>query len=283
MEDRFQGGSWFRHGAVVDESAVGRGTFVGFRVVLRHATVGNGAQIAARAQILGSREQPVRIGDGAWIGVGARIAPGVRIGEHAIVGAGSEVHENVAAHTISYGRPAVARGTITTRFDEGDGIEGVLAIVRKRQKHDTTRLFPGGPSDPDGYFDCAATLGQGVAIGRAAIMIGRPDGPSPDGGITVGARTALGDHLVAEGGGGLAIGADVTLGDAVTITTSTHEHRTPGRPWTAAPVYIATGVVVGDGATIVGPVRIGAGATIAPDAVVTRSVASGETSKGIFG
>jgi acetyltransferase-like isoleucine patch superfamily enzyme len=282
MADRIEDGSWFRHGAMVADSVVGTASFVGFRVTIRHATVGVGVQLAARAQVLGSAARPVRIGDGAWIGVGARIAPGVEIGDHAVVGAGSEVYEDVPAHTISYGRPAVARMTVSTRFDQGDGIEAVLALVRKRGERDTTRLLPQGQADPDAFFDCAATLGPDVAIGRGAVMIGRPDGPSPDGGITIGARSVLGDRLVAEGGGGLSIAEYVTIGDHVTITTSTHDHRSPGRPWTAAPVHNAAGALIGAGATIVGPVRIGARASIAPGAVVTRSVAAGETSKGVF-
>lgn len=282
MVDRIEGGSWFRHGALVADSVVGTGSFVGFRVTVRHATIGGGAQIAARARILGSPARPVRIGIGVWIGANARIAPGVEIGDHAVVGAGAEVEDDVPARTLTYGRPAAVRLPVDTRFDQGDGIEAVLALVRKRGERDTTRLSPGAPADPDAFFDCAAVLGPDVVIGRGAVLIGRPDGPSPDGGIAVGARTSLGDRLVAEGGGGLTIGERVTVGDDVTITTSTHDHRSPGRPWTAAPVHIAAGAVIGDGATIVGPVRIGARANILPGAVVTRSVAAEETSKGVF-
>jgi acetyltransferase-like isoleucine patch superfamily enzyme len=283
MGDLIQGDSWLRHGAVVENSTVGRGCFVGFRVELRHTAVGDGVQIATRARVAGTPEQPVRIGDGAWIGAAAYVAPGVRIGAHAIVGAGSEVYDDVPAHTISYGRPAFGRAGVATRFDQGDGIDGVLALVRRRGKRDTTRLFPAGPADPDAFFDCAAVIGEDVTVGRGAIMIGRPDGPSPDGGIVLGARTVLGAWLVAEGGGGLRIGDDVTVGDEVTITTSTHDHRSPGRPWTAAPVHIAAGAEIGSGATILGPVSVGEGARVAPGAVLTRSVAPGEISKGVFG
>jgi acetyltransferase-like isoleucine patch superfamily enzyme len=283
MGDLIEGGSWLRHGAVVEDSTVGRGSFVGFRVTVRHATVGEGAQIATRARVMGTAERPVHVGDGVWIGAGAYVAPGVRLGEHSIVGAGAEVYEDVPARTISYGRPAFSRASVTTGFDQGDGIEAVLELVRKRPKRDTTRLFPDRSADADAFFDCAATLGDHVSVGRAAVMIGRPDGPSPDGGIVVGARTVLGDWLVAEGGGGLSIGADVVVGDGVTITTSTHDHRIPGRPWTAAPVHIAEGAEIGSGSTIVGPVRIGAGAQVTPGAVVTRSLAPGEISKGVFG
>lgn len=283
MGDLIQAGAWLRHGVVVEESTVGRGSFVGFRVTLRHASIGVGVQIAARARVTGTAEQPVRVGDGAWIGAGAYLAPGVRIGEHAIVGAGAEVREDVPARTLAYGRPAFARASVTTAFDQGDGVEAVLELVRRRPKRDTSRLSPDRPADPDAFYDCAATLGEDVTVGRAAVMIGRPDGPSPDGGISIGSRTVLGDWLVAEGGGGLSIGPDVLVGDGVTITTSTHDHHAAGRPWTAAPVHIEAGAEIGAGATIVGPVRIGAAARVTPGAVVTRSLSPGEISKGVFG
>lgn len=273
MADAFLAGSWIRHGAFIDESTIEPGTFIGFRATIRHATIGTGAQLAARAQVLGTPDRPIRIGDGAWIGVGAIVRPGVSVGAHAVIGAGSQVCNDIPAQAIYYGRPATPRGTTATRFDQGDGIEHVMAMVRKRGPRDTTRLDERFPADPEGYFDCRATIGPDVTVGRAAIMIGRPDGPSMAGGITIGPQATLGDHLIAEGVGGLTIGARTTLGDTVTITTSTHDHRIPGRPWTAAPVDIAADVAIGDGAIIVGPVRIGEGAVIAPHTVVIRSVA----------
>ena len=49
---------------------------------------------------------PVVIEDGAWIGEGACILPGVRIGLHAIVGANAVVTRNVPPYTIVVGCPA---------------------------------------------------------------------------------------------------------------------------------------------------------------------------------
>jgi len=50
--------------------------------------------------------KPVRIGDGADIGVGAILLPGVSIGEGAIIGAGSVVTRDVEAYSIVAGAPA---------------------------------------------------------------------------------------------------------------------------------------------------------------------------------
>jgi acetyltransferase-like isoleucine patch superfamily enzyme len=48
----------------------------------------------------------VTIGDGAWLGAGAKILDGVQIGDHAVVGAGSVVREDVPAYAIAAGIPA---------------------------------------------------------------------------------------------------------------------------------------------------------------------------------
>lgn len=50
--------------------------------------------------------QPVRICDGADIGIGAIILPGVTIGCGAIVGAGSVVTKNVEDYSVVAGNPA---------------------------------------------------------------------------------------------------------------------------------------------------------------------------------
>lgn len=51
-------------------------------------------------------EQPVRIGDDAWIGANACVLRGVSIGKGAIVGAGAVVTRDVLPYTIVAGNPA---------------------------------------------------------------------------------------------------------------------------------------------------------------------------------
>jgi acetyltransferase-like isoleucine patch superfamily enzyme len=48
----------------------------------------------------------VSIGDGAWIGAGAKILDGVTVGEGAIIGAAAVVREDVAARAVAVGIPA---------------------------------------------------------------------------------------------------------------------------------------------------------------------------------
>ena len=52
------------------------------------------------------RSAGVSIGDGVWLGAGAKILDGVAIGEHAVIGAGAVVRDNIEPHAIAVGIPA---------------------------------------------------------------------------------------------------------------------------------------------------------------------------------
>ncbi|PYR17191.1 MAG: hypothetical protein DMF95_34100 [Acidobacteria bacterium] len=56
----------------------------------------------------------VTIGDGVWMGAGAKILDGVTIGDGAVLGAGAVVRENVAARAIAVGIPARVVGSRST-------------------------------------------------------------------------------------------------------------------------------------------------------------------------
>jgi acetyltransferase-like isoleucine patch superfamily enzyme len=53
----------------------------------------------------------VTVGDGVWIGAGAKILDGVEIGAHAIIGAAAVVRENVPPAAIAVGIPARVIGS----------------------------------------------------------------------------------------------------------------------------------------------------------------------------
>ena len=94
-------------------------------------TIGRHALIAAYSYVIGGDHDfsdpakaviaqarvsaGVSIGDGAWIGAGAKILDGVAIGDHAVVGAAAVVRENVPAGSIAVGIPARVVGSRTDR------------------------------------------------------------------------------------------------------------------------------------------------------------------------
>ena len=91
-------------------------------------TIGDRAQIAANVQLLTNNHdpydpsvllcRPIEICEGAWIGAGATILPGVRVGRHAVVGAAAVVTRDVGDYEVVVGNPArVVRTLDPARFD----------------------------------------------------------------------------------------------------------------------------------------------------------------------
>ncbi len=112
-----------REGVRLDSSAgavsIGVDGFVGPRsVVIGPVEVGPDALIAGATEISGLPDRPVVIGRDVWIGLRARVDPGVRIGEGAVVGAGAWVCDDVPARAIVVGRPAEVRGWRRGRSEE---------------------------------------------------------------------------------------------------------------------------------------------------------------------
>jgi len=99
---------------------IGEGTIVGDHVFLDGRApliIGNHVDIASQVLIYNSEhdvhsdgfdpiEEPVEIGDYAFIGARATILPGVKIGRGAVVAAGAVVTKNVADFEIVGGVPA---------------------------------------------------------------------------------------------------------------------------------------------------------------------------------
>jgi len=90
-------------------------------------TIGKGVLMAAYSYVIGgdhdfsdpsksvleqSRSSAgVTVGDGVWIGAGAKILDGLSIGSGAVIGAGAVVRENVPASAIAVGIPARVVGS----------------------------------------------------------------------------------------------------------------------------------------------------------------------------
>jgi acetyltransferase-like isoleucine patch superfamily enzyme len=62
-------------------------------------------------------EEPVRIGDGSWLGHGTVVLPGVTIGRHVVIGANSVVTDDIPDRCVAAGSPA----RVIRRWVEGRG------------------------------------------------------------------------------------------------------------------------------------------------------------------
>lgn len=79
-------------------------------------TVDDDARIAANVQLISNNHdayerdiitcRPVHVCQGAWVGAGSTLLPGVTVGRYAIVGAASVVTKDVPDYAVAVGNPA---------------------------------------------------------------------------------------------------------------------------------------------------------------------------------
>jgi acetyltransferase-like isoleucine patch superfamily enzyme len=86
----------------------------------RRVWVGPGSRVYDSDQHDYDAERPeqsaaVEIGDYAWVASDVTVLRGVTIGAHSIVGTRSLVTDDIAPHTLAFGVPARARGTVGDR------------------------------------------------------------------------------------------------------------------------------------------------------------------------
>jgi maltose O-acetyltransferase len=97
---------WFNAGCNLDLSApitIGNRVSFGHEVLLMTST----HEIGSSARRAGAFvAQPVRIGDGAWLGSRCTILPGITVSEGAVVAAGAIVTKDVPQNTVAAGIPA---------------------------------------------------------------------------------------------------------------------------------------------------------------------------------
>lgn len=103
--------------------SIGAGTFINYRCVFNTAggiSIGSDCDIAMDVAFVTSSHElggparragtptaePIRVGNGVWIGARALILPGVTIGDGAVVAAGAVVTGDIAPHSVYAGVPA---------------------------------------------------------------------------------------------------------------------------------------------------------------------------------
>lgn len=106
-------------GVCFDRIKIGKNVFINSNTLFMArggVIIEDNVQIAANCQLLTNNHdpydrhilicKPILIKEGAWIGAGATIMPGICVGKHAIVGAGSIVTHDVPDYAVVVGSPA---------------------------------------------------------------------------------------------------------------------------------------------------------------------------------
>ncbi len=161
-------------------------------------------------------------------------------------------------------------------------MEGAAAIedgVRLRFA-DNVRLGHGVYLDHGVYIHACpggVSIGAGSLVMKNAILHVYNFRNLPHSGITIGARSLVGEGCILRGQGGITIGDDVYLGTLVQVLAVNHVFADTSRPIshqgiTAQGISIADGAWVGSGAIILDGVRVGRNAVVGAGAVVTKDV-----------
>ena len=106
-------------GAALDRLIVGDNVFINSNCLAMSRggiTIEDNVMFAANVQLLSNNHdvynrqvltcKPIHIKEGAWIGAGATILPGVSIGKYAVVGASAVVTKDVPDYGVVVGSPA---------------------------------------------------------------------------------------------------------------------------------------------------------------------------------
>ncbi len=277
--------SWVRNSSEIKNSLISDNVFVGFRCKINNTIIGANTQIASNV-IIGeetTNSDKVIIESGVWIGVKAIIDPGVKIGYRAIIGACSHVTEDVPANSIVVGRPAKLLRNREHIIEDGlPELKSILNKVLQRSSSPNQQYLSKIKVGKNNLINCQLSALTNVEIGSNNILIGSPDGPSKQGGITLGNDVIIRNNIIMEGGGNIRIGNDCYINDNVLIVSNSHDTKFSSLPWIETPVSIGNNVLIEKNVTIIGPSEIGDNVLIKENAVIMGKIANNSISRGIF-
>jgi acetyltransferase-like isoleucine patch superfamily enzyme len=171
------------------------------------------------------------------------------------------------------------RGVLYRGILSADGVPAIEDGVRIRFASNV-RLGRGAYLDHGVYLHACPhgiSIGAGSFVMKNAILHVYNFRDLPRAGITIGARSLVGEACVLRGQGGVTIGDDVYLAPLVQLLAINHVFEDTSVPISQQPIA-AEGIVVEDGAWIGGGaivldgVRIGRNAVVGAGAVVTKDV-----------
>jgi acetyltransferase-like isoleucine patch superfamily enzyme len=171
------------------------------------------------------------------------------------------------------------RGLAYRAIMKMDGMAAIEDGVRIRFASNV-RLGRGAYLDHGAYLHACPggiSLGPESLVMKNAILHVYNFRHLPHSGITIGARSLIGESCILRGQGGITIGDDVYLGTLVQILAVNHVFADISRPIshqgiTAQGISIGDGSWIGSGAIILDGVRIGRNVVIGAGAVVTKDV-----------
>ena len=171
------------------------------------------------------------------------------------------------------------RGVSYKLFLKSEGIPAIEDHVRLNRTEDI-ELGKGVFIDYGAYLHGGK---GGLRIGTASwIMNGCKlqvfsNRDIPHAGISIGARTFVGEETIMRGQGGIRIGDDVLLAPRVQVLAVNHVFTDPTRPImmqgiTAQGIAVEDGCWIGAGAIILDGVTVGRGSCVGAGSVVTKSI-----------
>lgn len=115
--------------ALGDEVYVGAGSILDLKekiVVGKSTKIAAGCNFSTHAdcgennpayELYPRKKEPIKIGEGAWIGLSVTILCGVTIGDNTIIGAGSLVNKDIPSGVMAYGAPVKVCSELNLRDD----------------------------------------------------------------------------------------------------------------------------------------------------------------------